>query len=90
MNWQSSKVKPPTLSRATSQASATLEASVIWLNMLSPKKARPSRTPYRPPTSSPSCQTSIEWAWPVGVKREHRALDLGVDPGFLAVGAGLR
>ena len=45
MNWQSSRVKPPTLRRATSQASATLEASVTVLNMLSPKKARPSRTP---------------------------------------------
>jgi hypothetical protein len=45
MNWQSSSVKPPTLRRATSQASATLEASVMVLNMLSPKNARPSRTP---------------------------------------------
>ena len=45
MNWQSRRVKPPTLSRATSQASATFEASVIRLNMLSPKKARPSFTP---------------------------------------------
>ena len=45
MNWQSSRVKPPTFRRATSQASATLEASVMALNMLSPKKARPSLTP---------------------------------------------
>ncbi len=45
MNWQSSKVKWPTLSRATSQASATFDASVIRLNMDSPKKARPSLTP---------------------------------------------
>ena len=45
MNWQSSSVKLPTLSRATSQASATFEASVARLNMLSPKKARPSFTP---------------------------------------------
>ena len=45
MNWQSSRVKPPTFRRATSQASATLEASVMVLNMLSPKKARPSLTP---------------------------------------------
>jgi hypothetical protein len=45
MNWQSSKVKPPTLSRAIRQASATFEASVMSLNMLSPKKARPSLTP---------------------------------------------
>ena len=40
MNWQSSRVKPPTFSRATSQASATFDASVARLNMLSPKKAR--------------------------------------------------
>ena len=45
MNWQSSSVKLPTFRRATSQASATLEASVARLNMLSPKKARPSFTP---------------------------------------------
>ena len=45
MNWQSSRVKLPTFSRATSQASATFEASVARLNMLSPKKARPSFTP---------------------------------------------
>jgi leucyl/phenylalanyl-tRNA--protein transferase len=32
-------------SRATSHASATLDASVSRLNMLSPKKARPSFTP---------------------------------------------
>jgi hypothetical protein len=45
MNWQSRSVKLPTLSRAISQASATLDASVMRLNMLSPKKARPSFTP---------------------------------------------
>jgi len=64
MNWQSSRVKLPTRSRATSQASATFEASVTRLNMDSPKKARPSFTPYRPPTSRSSHQHSIEWAWP--------------------------
>lgn len=45
MNWQSSKVKPPTISRAISQASATFDASVREENMLSPKNAAPSRTP---------------------------------------------
>jgi hypothetical protein len=45
MNWQSRRVKLPAFRRATSQASATLEASVRRLNMLSPKKARPSFTP---------------------------------------------
>ena len=45
MNWQSRSVEPPTFRRATSQASATFEASVARLNMLSPKKARPSFTP---------------------------------------------
>jgi hypothetical protein len=45
MNWQSSNVKLPTRNRATSQASATLEASAMRLNMLSPKNARPSFTP---------------------------------------------
>ena len=45
MNWQSSKVKLPTLRRAINQARAILEASVARLNMLSPKKARPILTP---------------------------------------------
>jgi hypothetical protein len=45
MNWQSRRVKLPAWSRATNQASATFEASRTLLNMLSPKKARPSFTP---------------------------------------------
>jgi len=45
MNWQSSRLKLPTLSRATSHANATFEASVSVLNMLSPKNAPPSFTP---------------------------------------------
>jgi hypothetical protein len=45
MNWQSSRVKPPTLSRATSHAIATFEASRARLTMLSPKNARPSARP---------------------------------------------
>ena len=45
MNWQSSKEYPPTFSRATSHASATFDASVSLLNMLSPKNAPPSLTP---------------------------------------------
>lgn len=65
MNWQSSRLNPPTFIRATSQASATFDASVSVLNMLSPKKAPPSFTPYRPPTRVPSRHVSIEWAWPV-------------------------
>ena len=45
MNWQSSRVYPPDFNLATSQARATFEASVLRLNMLSPKNARPSFTP---------------------------------------------
>jgi hypothetical protein len=45
MNWQSKRVNLPTFSRAISQARATFDASVIRLNMLSPKNARPSFTP---------------------------------------------
>jgi hypothetical protein len=45
MNWQSSNVKPPYRIRATSQASATFDASVARENMLSPKKARPIAIP---------------------------------------------
>jgi hypothetical protein len=45
MNWQSSSWKPPTISRATSQASATFEASGLSDTIDSPKKAAPRRTP---------------------------------------------
>jgi hypothetical protein len=45
MNWQSSSRNPPTISRATSQASATFEASGRSDTIDSPKKAAPSRTP---------------------------------------------
>ena len=45
MNWQSSSVNCPSLSRATSHAKATFDASVRRLNIDSPKKARPSFTP---------------------------------------------
>jgi len=38
-------VYPPALILATSQASATFDASFARLNMLSPKNARPSFTP---------------------------------------------
>ncbi len=65
MNWQSSRVKPAKRSRATSQASATFDASVRRDTIDSPKKARPSATPYSPPTSSLPSHTSIEWAYPI-------------------------
>ncbi len=39
-------------------------------NIDSPKNMRPSATPYRPPTSSPSRQVSKECAWPGAVQRE--------------------
>ena len=45
MNWQSSSVNPPARNRATSAASAALDASRVRLTMLSPKKARPSAKP---------------------------------------------
>ncbi len=64
MNWQSSRVKPLARIRPTSHASATFDASVLRENILSPKNARPSATPYRPPTSSSPSQHSTEWAKP--------------------------
>ena len=45
MNWQSKSWKPPSFIRATSQASATFDASVAREDMLSPKKARPMASP---------------------------------------------
>jgi hypothetical protein len=45
MNWQSSRVNPPSRIRATSHASATFEASVARENMLSPKNAPPMARP---------------------------------------------
>ena len=45
MNWQSSSWYPPTRIAATSQHSATLEASLARLNMLSPQNTPPNSTP---------------------------------------------
>ena len=45
MNWQSSRVTPPSRKAATSQASATFDASGTWLNMLSPQNTRSNPTP---------------------------------------------
>jgi len=45
MNWQSSSGNPPTFNRATSQASATFDASLARENMLSPQKAPPMARP---------------------------------------------
>lgn len=64
MNWQSSSCTPARRKAATSQASATLDASGTRLNIDSPQNTRSNPTPYSPPTSLPSCQHSIEWAWP--------------------------
>ena len=45
MNWQSSSVARARRSAATSQASATFEASLRVLNMLSPQNTRSNPTP---------------------------------------------
>jgi hypothetical protein len=45
VNWQSSNSAPPRRSAATSQASATFEASLARLNMLSPQNTRAKPTP---------------------------------------------
>ena len=48
----------PPCRRSTRATSATLLASRVRVNMLSPKKAAPSDTPYRPPASRPPAQAS--------------------------------
>ncbi len=45
MNWQSSRLAPPRRSAATSQASATFEASGTRLNIDSPQKTASNPTP---------------------------------------------
>jgi hypothetical protein len=45
MNWQSSSVNPARRISATSHASATLLASCVRLNMLSPQNTRSKLTP---------------------------------------------
>lgn len=45
MNWQSSNSAPPRRSAATSQASATFEASGTRLNIDSPQNTRSNPTP---------------------------------------------
>ena len=45
MNWQSSSSQPARRKLATSQASATFDASVIRLNIDSPQNTRSNPTP---------------------------------------------
>lgn len=45
MNWQSRRRAPPRFNNATSQASATLLASVLRLNIDSPQNTPPKPTP---------------------------------------------
>ena len=62
--WQSMSRHPPSNSARAAVTNAAFDASGARVNMLSPKKTRPSATPYSPPTSSPSFQASTEWAFP--------------------------
>ncbi len=57
---------------------AAFEASGTRVNMLSPKKTRPSATPYSPPTSVPSCHASTEWACPSRWSATYAACISGV------------
>jgi len=45
LNWQSSNSPPPIRKAATSQASATFDASATRENMLSPQNTRAKPTP---------------------------------------------
>ena len=66
MNWQSSRVKPPTLSRATSQASATFDASVIAAEHAFAEEGAAELHAVEPADQLVrQASTSIEWAWPI-------------------------
>ena len=80
------------LSRSTRATRATLLASRWCENMLSPKNAAPSETPYRPPTSRPSDQLdAVRVALPVqgAVQRDQLVVQPGPRPLRAGLGAGL-
>ena len=89
MNWQSSSVKPPTFSRATSQASATFDASVIAAEHAFAEEGAAELHAVEPADQlAVAASTSIEWAWPERWRPSIARSISVVDPGLLAVRAG--
>ena len=87
MNWQSSRVKLPTLRRATSHASATFEAS-----RPAAEHALAEKGPAELHAVDPADEIGVlphfdRMGVARAVERQHCPLDLGVDPGFVAIGA---
>ena len=79
---------PSACTRSTSPTRATFEASRTAWNIDSPANRPPTETPYRPPTSSPSCQVSTLCAQPELVEAAVGLGDLAGDPAALAGGVG--
>ena len=90
MNWQSSKVHPARFIAATSQASATFEASRARLNMLSPQNTRSKPTPYSPPTSRVAFPAFDRMGASRQMKRPVAGRDPLADPAFGMFGARRR
>ena len=62
---------PVSRSHPTSATNATFDASVAVWNIDSPANSPPMRTPYSPPTSSPSSHVSTLWAQPRSCRRVY-------------------
>ena len=84
-NWVSSSRKPPIRSRATRWASATLLASVMRLNMLSPKNARAQRHAVEPAHQLAVVAHLDAVGEALAVERGIEPRDLVVDPGLGAI-----
>ena len=77
----SKSVAPSSFKSSTVAQHATFDASVTRWNIDSPAKNRPMRTPYRPPTSTPSCHTSTECAQPNSCRRVYASTnDASIQP----------
>ena len=81
------RVKWPTWSRAIKKASATFDASRARLNMLSPKKARPSTHAVDSADQRAVLPALDRMGLAAGVEASMARFDRAVDPGLRAVGA---
>ena len=88
MNWQSSKVKLPTFMRATSQASATFEASVAVEEHALAEEGAAELYSVESAGERAIAPDFDRMGMARSVQREHRMFELGVDPRLLALRAG--
>ena len=90
MNWQSSSANRPTRSRATSHAKATFDASLSRLNIDFAEKGATKSDAVEAADQMPLAPALDRMGMARGMKPQRRPLDIGVDPGLVALGAAIQ